>query len=73
MSNIRLVEPPEVRFSWANEILSLEIGDKFKTKKKYGKTISPLISRDIKYREPEREFETDSKSEPQYFIVERKN
>lgn len=73
MSAIKLVEPPKEKFSWITEVLALGVGEKFKAKEKYAKTITPIISRDVKYREPEREFTTDRKSEPKFLIVERTN
>jgi len=71
MSQIRIVEPPEERFSWANEIIAVGIGEKIKTPEKYSKTIKPIISRDVKLKDPEGVFATDAKSEPAYLIISR--
>jgi hypothetical protein len=71
MSQIRIVEPPEEKFSWVNEIVGLEVGEKFKTPKKYRKTVAPIISRDVKVKDPDGEFETDTKSETEYLIIAR--
>jgi hypothetical protein len=68
---IKLVEPPKEKFSWTKVILSLNVGEKFKAKEKYAKTIAPRISREIKLADPERVYETDNKTEPKYLIVER--
>jgi hypothetical protein len=71
MNTLRLVEPPKDKFSWTKEILALNTGEGFKAKKKYAKTISPRISREVKLEDPNRVFETDSKSDPKYIIVKR--
>lgn len=71
MEQIRIIAPPEEKFSWVNEILNIKAGEKAKTEKKYSKTLKPIISRDVKLKDPNGEFETDSKSDPEYLIIER--
>lgn len=71
MNTIRLIEPPKEKFSWTREILVLNVDEQFKAKKKYAKTISPRISREVKLEAPERVFETDTKSEPEFIIIKR--
>lgn len=68
---MRLIEPPKEKFSWANEILAVLVGEKIKIPKEFAKTVTPIISRDVKLKDPTREFETDGKSEPEYLIIER--
>lgn len=71
MEQIKIVQPPEGKWSWVNEIVSIPIGDKIRTPKKFAKTVKPIISRDVKIKDPNGEFETDSKSDPDYLIIER--
>ncbi len=71
MEQIRIVVPPEEKFSWVNEISAIPIGEKIKTPKKFSKTVRPIITRDLKLKEPNGEFETDGKSDPDYLIIER--
>ncbi|TDQ12802.1 hypothetical protein [Pedobacter metabolipauper] len=69
---IKLIEPPKERFSWANEILKMKEGDKVKARKQFAGSIAPVISRDIKLKAPDREYSIDTKSEPNYIIIEFK-
>lgn len=69
---MKVILPPKTKFSWTNEILSVRVGERIKVPKEFAKTVTPIISRDIKLKAPEREFETDGKSEPAFLIIERK-
>jgi hypothetical protein len=71
MENLRIIQPPEKEFSWTAEILKTPIGMEAKINKKYTKTVKPIISRDIKVKAPTAKFETDSTSDPKYFIIKR--
>lgn len=71
MIDIKIVEPPKVRFSWAKEILDLEATEKFKAKKEFARSIAPVISRDIKLRAPDREYKIDTTTDPDFIIIER--
>lgn len=72
MEQIKLIEPPKERFSWAKEILKLQEGEKFKAEKSFARSIAPVISRDIKLRAPKREYSIDTTTEPEFIIIERK-
>lgn len=71
MSEIRIIQPPAKKFSWANEILGVKEKEVVKTPKQYARTIAPIISRDVKLKAPDREFETDNNSDPDYTIIKR--
>lgn len=71
MEKIRIVKPPEERFSWVNELLKTPVGDKFKTPKKYKSSIASIASRDVKITEPTAEFTLDSTTDPKHIIVKR--
>lgn len=68
---IRIVEPPKDKFTWVKELLKTPVGEKFKSPKKFKKSLSSIASRDVKIPEPSAEFTIDSKSDPKYIIVER--
>ncbi|WP_443945556.1 hypothetical protein ACJVDH_00160 [Pedobacter sp. AW1-32] len=71
MEQIRIVQPPEEKFSWVKEFTSTNVGEKFKYPKQYKKTVSPIKSRDVKLQMPDAEFEEDSKTDKGFVIVER--
>jgi len=71
MEQIRIIAPPEEKFSWVSEILNIKAGEKARADKKFSKTLKPIISRDVKLKDPNGEFETDSKSDPNFIIIER--
>lgn len=71
-TNIRVVRPPKVRFSWVAEILKLEVGgDPLIVEAVNAKRVRPLLSREIKVKAPERVHTTDAESLPGYLIVTR--
>ena len=72
MSKFRIVQPPDEKFSWINELVKTPIGEKFGTPKEFSKSLKSIISRDVKIVEPGIKFTTDSTSDPEFLIVERK-
>lgn len=72
MDQIRIIEPPEKKFSWVNELIGIQPGEKAKTPIRYKSSVTPIISRDLKLKHPDAVFETDTTSEPEYLIIERK-
>lgn len=71
MDKIKLIEPPKEKFSWAGEMEALRVDEAFRTHKKFAKTVSPVISRDMKLKFSEREYTTDTKSEKGFIIIKR--
>lgn len=68
---IRIVAPPEDKFSWVKELLKTEVGEMFKSPKKFKKSLASIASRDVKIPEPTAEFSIDYKSDPKFVIVKR--
>lgn len=61
------------KVSWTTILADMEVKDKLRVSLDVGrKTVAPRISREIKYQHPEREYTTDSKSEPGILIITRK-
>lgn len=71
MDKLRIVQPPVEEFTWINELVKTPVGDRFKTPKKYGKSLKSIISRDVRIDNPTIRFKTDSVSDPDFLIVER--
>ncbi|WPU91850.1 hypothetical protein SNE25_21260 [Mucilaginibacter sabulilitoris] len=69
MAERRLIDPPQEKFVWSNEILAIKKGEEVVIKKKYSKTVTPIISKDVRLKDPDRKFETDSKSDPDHLII----
>lgn len=69
--HIRIVAPPEDKFSWVKELLKTPVGEKFKSPKKFKSSLASIASRDVKISEPTAEFSLDTKSEPKFIIVKR--
>lgn len=68
----KIIDLPE-RESWTTILENMVVGIKIKVPKDKGrKTVAPRISREIKHMHPLRRYKTDSKSDPDYMIIERK-
>lgn len=65
------VMPPKV--SWTTTLANLKIGEQLPVPEDVGrKTVAPRISREMKLKYPDREFETDRTSSPGVMIITRK-
>lgn len=71
MENIKVVRAPEEKFSWTKEILKLKVGESFPAEISDTAIIRQRISVQVKLKEPERTFETDTTTEPGYLTVKR--
>jgi hypothetical protein len=71
MSKIRLIEPPEEKFSWAKEMIAIDVDEIVKVREKYIKTVSPVISRDVLKQYKDRIYERDSTIEEGFVIIKR--
>lgn len=73
VEDIRIIEPPKEKFSWVNGISSIKHGESVYIPKEFSSSVCSIISREMKWRFPERKYTTDQSSNDKYMIVRRDN
>lgn len=69
---LKVVKAPKVKFSWVAEILKVEVGGSpLVVEIADGKRVKPLLSREVKLKDPTAVYLTDQKSMPGYLLIYR--
>jgi hypothetical protein len=61
MNKLAVVSPPTEKFSWTTEILKVVVGGELKADVKHAAQIRQRLSMQVRLKEPDRVFETDTK------------